>query len=267
MYSEIKFSLIILLFFISCSSNFKKMSETKVIFLHHSTGKSVLRGNTSKIAYKLGLNGTVNKWFKKHNRKSAESIDFTDLEFPKKQPYGWKNYPYDYYNIWVQNGGEDYYKEEPTLELLTRRYDVIIWKHCFPVSRIEPDIGQPDIDSERRSVENYKLQYLALRRKMNQFPDTKFIVWTGAALVKNATSEEQAIRAKAFFSWVKEEWDQVNDNIFIWDFYSLEVEDGLYFKEDYADGLKNSHPNQDFAKRVAPLFCEFIVDVVKGEIK
>ena len=43
--------------------------------------------------------------------------------FPKAEPYGWNNYPYDYYNIWVKNAGEQPFMEEPTLEILTKEYD------------------------------------------------------------------------------------------------------------------------------------------------
>ena len=34
------------------------------------------------------------------------------MSFPKPNPYGWNNYPYDYYNIWVKNAGEELYMEE-----------------------------------------------------------------------------------------------------------------------------------------------------------
>lgn len=87
------------------------------------------------------------------------------------------------------------------------------WKHCFPVSGIEEDKGDPDIDSEDKRTENYKLHYTALKTKIPDFPKNKFVVWTGAAQVKNVTLrermisilkgksivEENAKRARAFF--------------------------------------------------------------------
>ena len=153
--------------------------------------------------------------------------------------------------------------EEPTLEMLIRKYDVIIWKHCFPVSDILPDDTIPDINSEKKTLGNYKLQYAALKEKMHKFPNTIFIVWTGAALVKGATTEEKAQRAKNFFNWVRYSWDEPGDNIFLWDFYQLETDGGLYMKDEYASGIKDSHPNPSFSAKVYPLFCQRIVDIIE----
>ena len=115
-------------------------------------------------------------------KKNKTDYVISELSFPKKSPYGWENYPYDYYNIWVKNAGQDPYLEEPTLEILTAGYEVIILKHCFPVSRISEDAGTPNIDSDEKRIENYKLQYNALKQKMHQFPHNKFIVWTPCSL-------------------------------------------------------------------------------------
>ena len=35
--------------------------------------------------------------------------------------------------------------------------------------------------------------------------------------------------------------DQPDDNIYIWDLYSLQTEGGLYFKDEYAVSEKDSH--------------------------
>ena len=110
------------------------------------------------------------------------------MNFPTtSEGYPWANYPYDYYNIWVKHAGDAPYQGEPTLEMLTKEYDVIVWKHCYPVGNILPDTGTPDVDSAEKRLENYKLQYAELKEKMRSFPDTKFIVWTGAALTEATT--------------------------------------------------------------------------------
>ena len=154
---------------------------------------------------------------------------------------------------------------EPTLETLTQKYNIIIWKHCFPVSDILPDNGQGNVNSEEKRIENYKLQYQKLKEKMRSFPKTKFLVWTGAALTKQRTSPESAQRARDFFTWVREQWDEPGDNIFLWDFYELETEGGLYMKDEYAQGLKDPHPSKTFATKVFPLFCKRIVNVIEGK--
>jgi hypothetical protein len=220
--------------------------EGNIIFLHHSTGQNI-------------WNGGVPQWFAQN-----ASYQIVEQEFPKDSPYGWENYPYDYWNIWVNHASSSPYMDEPTLEILTSQYQVIVFKHCFPVSAIEPDIGAPDVTSSDKRLENYMLQYNALKAKMHEFPNIRFIVWTGAALVQNETDEASATRARTFFEWVKNAWDEAGDNIFIWDFYELETEGGLYLKNEYAAGPYDSHPNSTFSQSVAPLFCQRVVNVIEG---
>ncbi|MGM0483284.1 MAG: hypothetical protein ACQERI_01885, partial [Candidatus Krumholzibacteriota bacterium] len=212
----------------------------KIIFLHHSTGR---------IIWEAGVEDCL----KQYSRNGGIKCSIREKEFPREKPYGWKNYPYDYWNIWVNNGGGGKYMKEPTLEYLAGRYDIIVFKHCYPVSALKPCPGEPSVDSEFKCPENYKLQYRALKEKMHSFPDCRFLVWTGAALVKGATDEQSAKRARSFFEWVRDEWDQEGDNIYIWDFYELETEGGLYLRDEYARSLTNSHPSESFARKAAPL--------------
>ncbi|MCD4789905.1 MAG: hypothetical protein K8R37_07895 [Bacteroidales bacterium] len=263
--------LILLLLFIQCNNQKEKeqmpdKDAYKIIFLHHSTGMNVWKGQTKGIDKIKNIFSDINavpEWFIEYNKKNGTNYYIKEQAFPKGKPYGWKNYPYDYYNIWVKHAGNAPYKEEPTLESLTKEYDFIIFKHCFPVSKLTEDTGKPDINSEEKSIENYKLQYEALKNKMLQFPKTKFLVWTGAALVESKTNVEQATRTKDFFDWVRNDWDTEGDNIFLWDFYELETEGGLFLKDEYARNSDNSHPNAEFAGRVAPLFCQRIVDIIE----
>lgn len=245
----------------------KDTSNAKILFLHHSTGKNVLRGNYNKVWYKITKRGAVTKLFAKHNSENKTNYQFNEQSFPKWEPYGWKNYPYDYYNIWVKNAGNTAFMEEPTLEMLTKSYDVIIWKHCFPVSDIKESLGEGDIDSKEKTLANYQLQYNALKAKMHEFPNTKFIVWTPPALVKNGAPDDMAKRANIFSDWVINEWNEENDNIFIWDFRTLETDGGLYLKPEYANSNVDPHPNQSFSAKVAKLFVNRIVDVVENNGK
>jgi hypothetical protein len=225
-------------------------AKAKILFLHHSTGQCI-------------WDGGVQEWFEKYNKANKTEYEITEQAFPKDSPYGWNNYPYDYWNIWVKHAGAKAYKDEPTLEMLTPKYDVIVFKHCFPVSGIEEDNGKGDVASEDKRIENYKLQYDALKKKLREFPKTKFILWTGAALKKSETDADAAKRAKAFFDWVREKWDEPGDNIFVWDFRALETEGGLYLKDANAQG--DSHPSEKFSKKAAPLFSQRVVDVIREE--
>ena len=255
--------LITVLLITGCSSNNEVMS--KIIFLHHSTGHSVWVGQTNRYIYRLTGKGDVQKFFDSYNRKNGTAYVISEMYFPKSSPYGWKNYPYDYYNIWVKNAGENPFMEEPTLEILTKEYQVIIFKHCYPVSNIQPDVGNPDIDSETKTLENYMLQYEALKTKMHEFPDNKFIVWTPAVNTQRLMAQEEAMRTRQFHEWITNEWDEKGDNIFIWDFYHYETEGGLYMLDKYSKVPNNSHPGDEFSARLAPLFGQFIIDVITGE--
>ena len=229
------------------------IKSAKIIFLHHSTGNNIWKGG-------------VPEWFDKFNTEQGTDYKITERAFPSGDPYEWKNYPIDYWNIWVRNAGPEPFMKEPTLEMLTKEYNVIVFKHCFPVSNVLKDTGKPDISSEEKRIENYKLQYAALKEKLHSFPEVKFIVWTGAALVEKDTNLENARRAKAFFEWVVNEWDKPGDNIHIWDLYKLETEGGLYLVTGNAAAPDNSHPNEAFSKKVAPLFAQRIVDVIQGKV-
>lgn len=259
------FIIIVTFLLASCSPSKKNME--KIIFLHHSTGYNIWLGNTNKYIYKLTGRSDVKKYIENYNRKNNTSYLISEQFFPKSTPYGWNNYPYDYYNIWVNNAGEKPYMEEPTLEILTKEYNLIILKHCFPVSRILPDTGMADIDSDLKTIENYKLQYDALRKKMNEFPLAKFIVWTPAVNTKKLMSKEEALRTRHFYEWIINEWDKKGDNIFVWDFYHYETEGGLFLAEANASGPENSHPNREFAARVAPLFSKYIIDVLENRVE
>jgi hypothetical protein len=151
--------------------------------------------------------------------------------------------------------------------MLTKEYDVIAFKHCFPVSRIQPDTGVPNINSDIKALENYKLQYDALKEKMHEFPENRFIVWTPAVNTQKLMSEEEAIRTREFRDWIVNEWDEKGDNIFVWDFYSYETEGRLYLPEKNAVSPDNSHPGVEFSARVAPLFGQFIIDVIESKVE
>jgi hypothetical protein len=267
--SGIAVLLIISLFLEQCMN--KKVltaGEYNILFLHHSTGAVIYEGGRKTLkmlGHHLPMEkSAVPKWLNNYNQSTGKSYSLTEQFFPKDKPYGWNNYPYDYYNIWVKHAGNKPYLEEPTLEILTKKYNLIILKHCYPVGDLKEDINKPDIDSPEMRIENYKLQYLALKQKMLEFPGTKFLIWTGAVRIESQTNPASAARAKSFFNWVRNEWDSDNDNIFLFDFEKLETEGGLYLKNEYAASSNDSHPGKAFAKRVAPLFCQRIIDVIEN---
>jgi hypothetical protein len=224
-------------------------TNARVVFLHHSTGSAIWEG---------GVPG----WFTAYNTAHGTTYQITELAYPGA-PYPWDNYPYDYWNIWVNHAGTAPYQGNATLELLTPQYEVIAFKHCFPVSGIAADAGTPDVTSSEKTVGNYKAQYAALKTKLRSFPANRFIVWTGAALLQVNNTPEQAARAKEFFDWVRTVWDEPGDNIYVWDFFDLETGGGIYMLPE--NGGSDSHPNPTFAAEAAPLFGQRVVDVIAGK--
>lgn len=236
----------------------------KVIFLHHSTGRNIWKGSSNKYLFKLTGKGDVSRWVRKLNSINSIKAEIKEQNFPQKDPYGWNNYPFDYYNIWVKNAGNSPFMEEPTLEMLVKEYDLIVWKHCYPVSGIVDSVSSADINSPIKTLDNYKLQYNSLKQKMNSFPDSKFLLWTPSALVEKNSSPAKAKLAREFCEWIINEWDTKNDNIYIWDFNALETEGNLYLKPEYAVNINNSHPNKEFSAKAAKYFVNRIFQVLNG---
>lgn len=243
----------------SCNrKNQENMSKNdKVIFLHHSTGFNIWKGNVSKISWKLFKEGDAQKQIKKLNKKHKTNFILSELWYPENSD----NNPVDYYNIWIKKEQE----AELPLESFTEKYGTVVFKHCFPISSIEENDGMPNVASEKHTLANYKLQYEALKKKLHEFPDTKFLIWTGATHVKAATNEASAKRMKEFTDWVRNDWDEKGDNVFLWDFYELETEGGLYLKDAYAYSSTDSHPGKEFAAKASVFFVNRLFDVLLGK--
>lgn len=162
------------------------------------------------------------------------------------------------------------------MDKLVENYDMIIFKHCFPGADIVPDKGTPNVSSKTKSLENYKVQYRALRQMMDSYPDTKFMVWTLAPLHRLSTNAEAAARAKQFVDWVKTEWltedGKQHSNIYIFDFFNLAAEteqspangqvNCLKFDYELSHTNGDSHPNSKANTSIAPKFAEAIVNAL-----
>jgi hypothetical protein len=255
-----------IIFFIS-GNVMAQGGDERIIFLRHSTG-----GN-------LFVQGGVAKWFANYNSENGTSYDISMRAYPDS-PYPWSNYPYDYWNLWVNPNGPANSKNPniDTLKHLAQNYDVIIWKHCFPGAAIQPDTGSPNVSSSVKRLENYKLQYRAIRAKLDSIPDTIFIVWTLVPLHRLSTTPEKSSRARQFVDWVRNEWltedQKPHPNIFIFDFWSYAAEgplttshsngvtNTLRYNYEISHGGSNSHPNKLANQTIGPIFAKRIVDVV-----
>lgn len=242
--------------------------DEKVIFLHHSTGWGVYSG------------GDVTGWIRTYNANSGTAYEIDERSYPNS-PYPWNNYPYDYWNLWVNGACDDAQSGIACMTSLVRDYDVVIFKHCFPGADVQDDTDNPDITSSRKSLENYKLQYRALRDLMDSHGDTQFIVWTLAPLHRLATTTGAATQARAFVDWVRDEWltedSHSHPNIAIFDFWGYAAEENTgttpgqgpvnTLKYDYESSHSgsDSHPNDLANETIGPLFAQFIVDTIEDK--
>jgi hypothetical protein len=236
--------------------------NASAIFLHHSTGEDIWGGYWDKEAQKT-VPKWIEDWINNYNQKNNKNYSIVNASFPR----GMGNDPYNYWYIWVANAGESQVNDNDTLELLTDDYDVIIWKHCFTAAAIEESNGVPNVTSNHKTIENYKLQYEALKDKMHEFPNNRFLVWTNPAILE-CGGDSYANRLNEFVTWVRDTWDESGDNIYLWDFYELETDGGLYMNPQYSQNSNpaycNHHPNTYFSEIAAPLMSQRLVNVVEG---
>jgi hypothetical protein len=231
------------------------------IFLHHSTGGNVY------------AEGNVASYISNYNSLHGTSLSLTERAYPNT-PWPWANYPYDYWKLWI---GGSCNSTDPNIECLATiaaDYKLVIFKHCFPGAGIEADLGTPDVSSDRKSLENYKLQYRALRALMDSYPTTKFMVWTLTPLHRLATSADEASRASQFVNWVKNSWltedGNEHPNIIVFDFFSLIAELSpdpdsgqqycLKYKYEGSHTGSDSHPNTAANQYVGPIFAQAVID-------
>lgn len=253
----------LLIIFLILLTKWLSAQTGNAIFLHHSTGAGVF------------FEGNVAELIADYNDEHGTDIELTEFAYPDS-PWGWENYPYDYWKLWVDGSCNNTIDNIQCLDKLCSTYKLIIFKHCFPGAGIEAGNGNGDVTSPEKTLNNYKLQYRALLALFDQYPDNKFMVWTLAPLHRLATNSEQANRAAQFVDWVKNSWltedGNEHPNVFIFDFFGLVAEQNEnpangqqyclkydYEGDHYGD---DSHPNTIANQTIGPLFTEKIINVL-----
>lgn len=243
-----------------------EMQGQSAVFLHHSTGEGVF------------VEGNVASWINNYNSSNGTNYKITARPYPDL-PYPWENYPYDYWNLWLNNQCNAINANIQCLSNILQSYDIVIFKHCFPGAGIAPDNATPAVNSSLKTIANYKLQYRALRGLMDQYPNKKFIIWTLAPLHRLETTTEEAARAREFVTWVKSTWlsedGKAHPNIYIFDFYNLVAESNpnpvngkvncLKYEYEKSHTVVDSHPNLNANQTVGPQFAQFIVNTFKSQ--
>lgn len=232
------------------------------------TGNESIRLLTHSTGNNLYNEGGVASWLNSYNTSNGTSYSVSRVDYPSNG-YPWNNYPYDWWNLWVNEACSEGNSSMECLDNLAATYDVIVWKQCYPGADVLADTGEGDVGSSRKSLENYKLQYRSLRNVMGNYPETNFVVFTLVPRHRLATNASNASRAKEFVDWVKNEWlledGQDHTNINIFDFWGYYAGGDNYLKYEYERSHtgSDSHPNTLANQTIGPIFSQFLVDVIE----
>lgn len=225
--------------------------KIKIIFIHHSTGANLI--NQGKVRELLAKkNPDLEFWDHGYSYRFPQFngiLDFfyphiAGLNNPKGQNTGIDNgikltndSPQGYEDLFTQN------VTDPPSNALSQilKYDVVIFKSCFPVTKIETD----------DKLESYKKNYLAIRATIDKYPDKLFILFTPPPLRREMTNPEYAKRARIYANWLKsKEYLGERKNIRVFDFFDL-LSENNFLKKEYCPLLPfDSHPNK-FANELA----------------
>jgi len=239
------------------------IKDQKILLLTHSVGRGLYE------------EGGISQWFENYNTDNNTQVQIEQRDYPN-DPYQWSNFPHDFWNLWINGYCDNTEINSECLDSLASKYDVISFKNSYEASDVLPDIGGSSaaVNSTRKSLENYKLQYRALRDLLDQYPNDIFVVWTLPPRHRlhvpgtDTTALNNASRATEFSNWLKSEWlaedSKAHDNIFVFDFRSYLIDEKNYLKFDYESThtWSESHPNKVANELVGPILSEFLLNAI-----
>ncbi|MDH4135794.1 MAG: hypothetical protein OEW09_03625, partial [Anaerolineae bacterium] len=224
---------------------------TNVIFLHHSTGRNLIR--QGGVRERLTAAG-FQFWDHDYNFEGLTRPDSTRARYSysipddNTDPDGLASLFSQCLYSWPVNAFSG-----------LMQHEVIAFKSCFPASNVTSD----------EQLAQYKVYYRQIREVMDRYPNRIFIVVTPPPLNPVATDVETAARARAFANWLKsEEFLAGHPNVFTFDFSDLLAEgapsapDFNMLRAAYREG-EDSHPNQLANQTIGPLFADFIIEAVQ----
>ncbi len=221
--------------------------RVSIIFMHHSTGLGMMdEGGVRPALTALGYD----LWDHGYNDEGLRDPqgDYLGINWnvpdDNTDPDGW-------YAIFQQP------VTDPPTNTLSHmlQHDVIIFKSCFPAS---------DITSEEMFRE-YQHYFLAIRDVMDRYPDKIFIPFTTPPLVPNATTPENAARARRWAQYLtSSEYLDGHPNVFVFDFFNALADENGYLRAEYRGDEWDSHPNTLANQTVGPLFVQFVDSAIRS---
>jgi hypothetical protein len=241
---------------------------TKIIFLHHSTGRLLIQL------------GGIRKLLHAKNKIEGANYEFWDHDYNKiglSGPLGNRlkislEIPNDNTD---PNGLDDIFSQpvhSPADNALSNMvlFNVVITKSCFPNSAIKTEA----------QLDRYKFHYSHIRETISRFPNIMFILLTQPPLIPKpfpgypdsaSTNIEDALRARKFSNWMKSnDFKNGSSNIFVFDLFDLLAEpetatkNANMLRHGYRSFLGfDSHPNYRANRVIAPIFVEFLSENIQ----
>jgi len=225
---------------------------TNVIFLHHSTGRNLIR--QGRVRERLTEAG-FQFWDHDYNFEGLTRPDGVLARYSYVIPDD-NTDPDGFARLFAQ----PVYRLPWNAFSGLMQHEVIAFKSCFPASRITSD----------EQLAEYRAYYLGMREVMDQHRDKIFIVVTPPPLNPAATDAGAAAWARAFADWLKsEEFLAGHPNVFTFDLFDLLAEgdpgasDLNMLRAAYRGEGEDSHPNQPANETIGPLFADFIIQAVQ----
>lgn len=227
---------------------FAKTILKDIVFLHHSCGSNwIADGQVREKLTKAGFEFWDHGYNEEGLRNPGGDHTGTNYNVPSDNTN-----PDGYANIFAQK------RTNPPSNTLSHLlvHDVVIIKSCFPVSDIYSD----------EDLFVAKEHYKSIITNMAKYPDKTFIIVTQPPMHRNATTKENALRARKLANFLKStDFLKAAPNVSTFDWFNmLAVSDqnSPYYsmlKPEYSPDGDDSHPNYIANSTTSPEFVRFVV--------
>jgi len=229
--------------------------KTRILFIHHSTGGLLLFfGRVRRLLKEKAPN--IELWDHSYNLDSPKILSylFGLFTFKTGLSNGNGKMTGKDFNIFISNNSPKEYAEifsrapnDFTLKNILS-FDVVIFKNCFPTSKIET----------QEKLEEYKKYYSQIINSISVYKN-KFIIFTPPPLRREMTKPEWAANARSLSNFINDEVKKYS-NISTFDFFDLltdkEGNNKNMLKREYCNIFipMDSHPNIRANREVGKIF-------------
>ena len=224
----------------------KPPQRLTMIWHHHSTGREILNGGLLD-ALKANNIDCYSLYYQEAQVDGYVIGDHTDPpDFPRN--FNTPKY-FETIKSWKLSGDK-------------KQHDIIMFKSCFPASNINSDA----------MLDQYREYYNALLTTFKNNPDILFIAMSTPPLVKDATTPENAKRAREWAKWITEEYAKDVPNVKVFDLFNSLVilegnPDANTLVPQFAESKTDSHPVAAGAKAVTRMFIPWLNRVIREQIE